>query len=104
MKTQPHTAVAGNPITLEDHFQVQTRIEARAYAIWISSGRRNDTALRDWIKGEDAVLVEYCSRHTRPPARGWASSETRKKAAAGTASKRRPTDIYSQSEESRLLL
>jgi hypothetical protein len=96
MRMQPHTAAAGYVITQEDHLRVHQWTKARAHAIWVSSGCRSGTVLRDWLQAEDEVLVEFCRQHMRPSAPGQHSCEKRKKSAAGMGSNRRAAAVYLQ--------
>jgi hypothetical protein len=54
---------ARHRITVEEHLRVQKKIEMRAYAVWNSSGRPSDTALRDWLQAQDEVIAEFCQEH-----------------------------------------
>jgi hypothetical protein len=100
MRMQPHTAAAGHVITREDNLWVHRLTKARAYAIWVSSGCRCGTALRDWVQAENEVLVEFCAQQVRPFARGRASCERRKRFSARSASNRQAAAVYSQTERS----
>ncbi len=57
------SAKVGPIITLKDHLWVHQRTEERAYAIWVSSGCRSGTALRDWLQAEYEVLLEFCRQY-----------------------------------------
>jgi hypothetical protein len=98
MRPQPHTAAAGHVITMQDHLWVHRRTQDRAYAVWISSGCRSGTALRDWLQAEAEVLIEFCRLHVRPAGRCSAARRTRKKSAVGAASNRRTAAVSSQTE------
>jgi hypothetical protein len=47
--------------TVEDHLQVQQKIERRAHELWHAGGCRHDTMLDDWLRAEREVAEQFCS-------------------------------------------
>jgi len=48
--------------TIDDHLRVQQQIEKRAYEIWQTRSRQQDSALDDWVRAEHEVLEDLIIR------------------------------------------
>jgi len=71
---------APDEFTLEEHLRVQREIEKRAHRIWFADGCNAQSTLADWLKAEDAVLLEFVEKRMLDQAMRQASGENPSKA------------------------
>jgi len=50
--------------TIEEHLNVQRKIEERAHRFWLTNGCALRSTLNDWLKAENEVLAEFMKTRT----------------------------------------